>query len=315
MDALICLMLLCGQEKLRVEGPPFLAFGGSAEVRLEGGPADAEPVWRVADAPGGAAAAIETRPALDPCRLAVRGVRVVELRSIGRMEGDVLLAVSLERRGARVARTEFRIRIGAPLLVRAILRPVTHPVGGTRRAGPAGEEAERRNLEAELGRLLRPCGVEVALEAGRPIPAPDAWFDAEGRFHPVVLKDGARARSLTMQELVRNDVAGAVNVYLVRDCHWTEVREGFERVTVEHSLQGVGMKNGQVILDDSADASTFAHELGHAFGLEDLRDPKDRGRLMFCHRRERRGNGFTFEEMEFARAGARRWVRAAGSRR
>jgi hypothetical protein len=309
MIALI-LPLLLQEPPLRVEGPPFLPIGGTAEVRAVSSLAGAVPVWRISDAPGGAGASLETDPPYDAGTLSVRGAQAIRLKSVGKGEGDILLALSMERRGRRLAAAEFRLRVGLPLRVRAWCRVVEHARGGTERPGLVLQESRRLELEASVNRVLRGAGVEVALEPGQPVKAPDEWFDGEGRFHPVALKDGKKVHSLTLQELLKRDQPGGINIYLVRDCHWTVVEGGFRKTVTEHSLMGIGMKGGQVVLDDSADELSLVHELGHAFSLDDLHGERERGRMMFSIRRLRTGLAFTYGEMLDARERARLHLRA-----
>lgn len=309
MAALILCLLAAQDEQLRVEGPPFLPFGETAEFRVVTPLRGVTPVWRVADAPAAVGSTVETSPAYDKRTFSVRGSDRLALKSIGLTEGDVLLSVSLEAQGRRVAATEFRVRVGRPIRVRAWCKVVENAAGGTRRPELFRDAGARAALQAEVNRLLRPCGVEVHLEEGRAVRAPDGWFDREGRFRPVALKDGKNARSLSLQELLKNDEPGGLNLYLVRDCHWTRQEKGFQKVVIEHSLLGVGLKDGQVVVDDAADAPSLAHELGHAFGLEDLKDRRDRHRMMYTVRKERTGYAFTAQEMKDARESARRHLR------
>lgn len=305
MPALLLLLLGLQDDKVRVEGPPFVVFGDAAEYRLITPLKDVTPVWRVADAPAGIPSSVETVPAYDKKSFSVRDVSRLGLRSIGLTEGDVLLTVALESQGRRVATAEYKIRVGRPIRVKAWCRAVENANGGTRRGELFTDPGRRAGLQDEVNRFLRPCGVEVTLEAGPAVKAPDGWFDRDGRFRPVALKDGRNARSRTLQELLKHDEPGGLNVYLVGDCHWTTVREGFQKVVIEHPLVGVGLKDGQVVIDDSADPASLAHELGHAFGLEDLKEKRDRGRLMYTIRKHRTGVAFTYQEMKDARDRAR----------
>jgi hypothetical protein len=296
----LCLALLA-QDTLRVEGPPFLVSGETIELRAVSPAENATVVWRLSDG----AAAVETKPAYDPRSLAVRGTSRIELSAVGSAETDVRVSVSLERRGTRVATVEHRVRIGPLLRVRAWCRVVENGKGGTRRPDLARDGASRGALQDGVNRLLRPVGIEVALEAGLPVHAPDAWFDAEGRFHPVELKDGGKANSAALSQLLKCDQPGGLNLYFLRECRWTSVREGFVRSVTDHALVGIGLKEGQVVADDAADATVLAHELGHAFSLDDLWEKGERGRLMYSLRKERTGVSLTWQEMKDARERAR----------
>ncbi len=298
----LCLALAClGDELLRVEGPPFLVFGETIELRAVTAVQDAVIAWRLADG----APAVETKFSYDLRSLTVRGPARIELTSLGTMEADIRLSVSLERRGARLATIEHRVRIGPLLRVRAWCRVVENEKGGTRRADLVRDTKARGPLQSDVNRLLRPLGIEVSLEEGPTVRAPDAWFDAEGRFHPVELRNGEKAKTATLSELFKRDAPAGLNVYFVRDCHWTTVQEGFVRVVTDHALVGIGMKDGQVVVDDGADAAVLAHELGHAFSLDDLHEKSERGRLMYSLRKERTGVLLTWQEMKDARERAR----------
>lgn len=311
----LCLALAgMGEEPLRVKGPPFIVFGETVELRAESGVRDATIVWRVADGPSGPLAAVETRPALDPRTFTVRGSDRLEVSSAGKLEGDVLLSVSLERRGSRVATVEHRLRVGPVLKLRAWCRPVENAKGGTGRADLVRDGKARGALQEEVNRLIRPLGIEIELAEGRAVKAPDAWFDPEGRFHPVALKDGGKDASRTLRELFKHDQPGGLNVYFVRDCHWVTVEPGFRRTVTDHALVGIGMKDGQVVLDDSGDAAVLAHELGHALSLDDLKEKGERERLMYSLRKERTGVLLTYGEMKDARARARLHLRSRASR-
>lgn len=307
--ALICLTLQ--EDTLRIEGPPFLVFGETGEFRAVHAVKDATVVWRLAD---GRMGAVETKPAFDSSNR-LRGADKLTLTSVGQAEAELAFAVTLERRGVRLATADLKVRIGPVLKVRAICRIVEHPQGGTRRPGPIRDADQRRELEEGVNKLLRPLGVEVALEEGRPVAAPDGWFDREGRFHPIVLKDGKKANSPTLNELLKKDEKGGINVYFVRDCFWVTVQEGFRRIKTDHHLLGIGLKEGQVVLDDDWDVPSFAHEVGHALGLDDLNEKSERGRMMYSLRRERTGQAFTFGEMKDARDGAKEHLKSWVTRR
>jgi hypothetical protein len=304
---LLLLPLFLQEDPFRVEGPPFLVFGETVELRALGAGKDATVVWRLAD---GAASSIETKPPTDSASRVVRGTDTLAVTSVGTAEQELLFAVSLERRGVRLAKEEFRLRIGPSIRVRAWVRIVEHAQGGTRRAELLRDAGKCREVEAGVNALLRPLGVEVSLEAGRPVAAANAWFDRQGTFHPIVLKDGKKANSPTLNELLRNDEPGGLNVYFLRDCQWVTVREGFPRIKTDHNLVGIGLKDGTAVLDDAWDVPSLAHELGHTLGLDDLREKADRGRMMYSVRRERRGEAFTYAEMKDARESARRHLKA-----
>lgn len=309
MSILLALLVAAGDD-LRVEGPPFLVFGETAEFRAVHAFKDATVVWRLSD---GSSSGIETKPALDASRR-LRGAEKISISSVGQAETELTFAVTAERRGVRLATADLKVRIGPVLKVRTICRIVENGRGGTGRPDEIRDDGKRKEVEAGVNKLLRPLGVEVALEVGRPVAAPDGWFDREGRFEPIVLKDGKKANSPTLNELMKKEEKGGINVYFVRDCHWVTVEEGFPRIKTDHHLLGIGLKEGKVVLDDGWDVPSFAHELGHALGLDDLSAKADRGRLMFSLRRDRSGEAFTYGEMKDARDRAREhlksWVAA-----
>lgn len=277
--SLLCsfLFVTLQEEALRVEGPPFLVFGETAEFRAVHDLKDAAVVWRLADGPAGA---VETKPALDSSKR-LKASEKLSITSVGQVETELAFAVTVERRGVRLAGAALKLRIGPAIRVRTICRIVENTRGGTRRPETIRDPERRRELEAAVNKLLRPLGVEVALEEGRPVAAPDGWFDREGRFAPIVLKDGKKANSPTLNELLKKDEQGGINVYFVRDCHWVTVEEGFPRIKTDHHLLGIGLKEGQAVLDDGWDVPSLAHELGHALGLDDLSGRSERGRLMY----------------------------------
>jgi hypothetical protein len=308
MAALLAFLALALQDdKLRIEGPPFLVCGETVELRAVSGIKDAAVVWRLADGP---LSAIETRPALDSSTRVVRGSERLAVGSLGKGEEELLFAVTLERKGIRLAKEEFKLRIGPLIRVKARIRIVENPLGGTRKPDRLRDPEQCKAVEAGVNRLLRPLGVEMSFEAGRPVAAPDAWFDREGTFHPIGLKDGKKANSQTLNELLRNDEPGGLNVYFLRDCNWVTVQEGFPRIVTEHNLVGIGLKDGEAVLDDAWDVPSLAHELGHTLGLDDLKEKNERGRLMYSVRRDRTGQSFTYGEMKDAREGARRHLKS-----
>jgi hypothetical protein len=315
MLALLAAALSLQEETLRVEGAPFLVLGGSAELRALSPVKDATVSWRVADAPGGTLSSLETDPPFDSRTFSVRSSPALKLKSTGKTGGEALLVASLERQGRRLASVEHRLVLGPALRVRAWCRVVENGKGGTALPDRVRDSESRGRLEADVNVHLRPLGLEVALEAGAPVAAPDAWFDREGRFHPVVLKDGRKANAPVLDALLRHNEPGGLNLYLVRDCHWTTVEPGFRRTVTEHSLRGIGLKDGVVVLDDSADARSLAHEFGHAFGLDDLEDERERGRMMYSVRKLQTGTLFTYAEMKDARERARQHLKAFAPRR
>ena len=313
METLLALFALALQDdSFRIEGPPFLAYHESVELRAVNFLPEAVLQWRIADGPLGA---VDTAPTIDVSTRKTGGVDRLTIWSVGESETELRFVVTQERRGIRLAKTEFRLRIGPLVRVRARCRVVENAKGGTRRPDEVRDEAARRELETGVNRLLRPLGVEAALEAGKPVTAPDAWFDVEGRFHPIGLKDGKKANSATLNELLKNDEPGGFNVYFVRDCNWVTVQEGFPRIKTDHHLLGVGLKEGQVVLDDGWDAPSLAHELGHALGLDDLGAKAERGRLMYSVRRDRTGLAFVYGEMKDARERARQHLKSWLARR
>lgn len=312
MGTLFLLLLALQDDSLRVEGPPFLVFGDTVELRAQASVRDAAIVWRLAGAPMGS---LETKPSIDAATRVARGTDRLSVTSVGQTEGEILFVVTLERRGIRLASVDVKMRVGPLIKVRAWCRPVEHREGGTRRADLLRDAEQRKAVESEVNRLLRPLGVEIALDLGKPVSAPDGWFDREGKFHPIALRDGKKANSASLQELIGHDEPGGLNVYFLRDCKWVEVKEGFARVVTDHNLIGIGLKEGQVVLDDAWDAPSLAHELGHALGLDDLSAKGERGRLMYSVRRDRTGLAFVYGEMKDARERARQHLKSWLARR
>lgn len=308
MGTIACLLLLSlPDDSFRVDGSPFLVLGDRVELEAKNVPRGAVVVWRLVDGP---AASIDTRPALSPAGLVVRGTSALTVRSTGSADAEFRFAVSAERRGVRVATTEVRLRAGSLLPLKVWCRCVEHEAGGTRRRDLLQDDGRRRALEGSVNRYLRPIGVEVHLEAGSRIRGPDWWFDREGRFQPIVLRDGRKANSPALNDVFRSDLPGGLNVYFVRDLFWEQVREGFEREVTETELIGVGLKEGRVVIDDDGEADSLAHELGHALGLEDLKKKPERDRMMYWIRRDRSNVLFTYPEMKDARESAQRHRRA-----
>jgi hypothetical protein len=75
------------------------------------------------------------------------------------------------------------------------------------------------------------------------------------------------------------------------------------------------MKEGQIVVDDAADATVLAHELGHAFSLDDLHEKGERERLMYSIRKERTSVLFSYQEMKDARERARYHLRSQQAKR
>lgn len=308
--ALFC--LAAREDPLRVDGPPFLVFGESMNLQAVTPLKEVDVVWRLVEAPPGA---IETQPSMDPSTRVIRGPAQISVASVGTVEGEVRFAVTLERKRVRLACADFRARVGPLVRIKTWCRVVDHRRGGTGRAEAIRDPAELKALQEDVSRLLHPLGIGVELALGSDVRAPDAWFDAAGGFHPIVLKDGKRANSPALRELTSQDEAGGLNVYFVRDCVWITTQEGFERVVTDHHLIGVGLKDGEVVLDDAWDAPSLAHELGHALGLDDLKDASQRSRLMYWIRRDRTAALFTYPEMKDAREAARQHLRSWLARR
>ncbi|HLY12156.1 MAG TPA: hypothetical protein VKW04_22835 [Planctomycetota bacterium] len=302
---LLCLSLQ--EEGFRVDGSPFLALGDRVQLEAKCIPPDTVVVWRLADGP---VTSIETRPALSPSGHTVKGTSVLTVLSTGAADAEFRFSVTAERKGIRVATTEVKLRAGALLPIKVWCRCVENDAGGTRRRNLILDDCQRQALQWNVNGLLRPLGVEVTLEAGSGLRGPDWWFDRQGRFQPIVMKDGKKANSPSLNDVARNDLPGGINVYFVRDLYWEQVREGFEREVTEHELIGVGLKEGRVMIDDDGDAASLAHELGHALGLEDRKAKNERDRLMYWVRRDRSDAQVTYGEMKDAREGAQRHRRA-----
>jgi len=303
--AVLCLSLQ--SDPFLVEGPPFLAHGDRIDLQAKNIPKGCEVVWRLADATPGC---IETRPAFTSSRPVVRGGPELVVTAPGTADGEVRFAVTAERRGIRVASAEFRLRVGPMITLKVWCRVVESARGGTARPERVEEACRRKAIEGDVNTRLRPLGIQVSLAAGQAVAAPDAWFDKEGRFQPVALKDGQKANTPALNELLRCGLPGGLNVFFVRDCYWERIQEGFERAVLAHDLLGVGLKEGQAVVDDEADSESLAHELGHTLGLDDLKARSDRGRLMYWVRRDRSGVAVTYEEMKDARKGAQRHLKA-----
>ncbi|HLY74913.1 MAG TPA: hypothetical protein VKU80_12410, partial [Planctomycetota bacterium] len=279
---LLCLTLQ--DESFRVDGSPFLVLGDRVELVARNVPKGAVVVWRLADGPG---ASIETRPPLSPSGQLVRGPAELSVLSVGRSEAEFRFTVSAERKGLRLATAEFKLRAGSAIPVRVWCRNIQNEAGGTRRKDLVLDDCQRQALQWDVNRFLKPVGIEVALEAAADLHGPEWWFDREGRFQPIVMKDGKKANSPALNDLLRSGLPGGLNVYLVRDLYWEQVRDGFERAVTPWDLLGVGLREGLAVVDDAADAVSLAHELGHALGLDDLKEKGDRDRLMCWTRRDR----------------------------
>lgn len=294
--AVLCLTLQA--ESFHVDGPPFLPHDGRVDLQAVHFPKDAEIVWRLADATPNC---IETKPAIAASNPVVRGTSELTVASVGRVDGEVRFAVSAERHGVRLATAEFKLRVGPLLRIPVWCRVVGNARGGTAKPERVQDPCRRRGLEEEVNNRLRPLGVEVSLQTGRAVAAPDAWFDKEGRFRPVGLKDGKKANTQAFNELLRNRQLGGLNVYFVRDCYWEQIQEGFERTVLATELLGVGLKEGDAVVDDDAESDSLAHELGHTLGLDDLKTKGERDRLMYWVRRDRSGCALSYGEMKDAR--------------
>jgi hypothetical protein len=291
---------------------------------IEGAPDGSTVVWRIADAPGGVRESIRTVPPYDDRAFTVRGTRRLALQSIGAATGEGRIAVSLEKGGRRLITRDFLFAIVHPVLVHARLRIVKHERGGSRRA-ELRERGELRRIEESVNRILSGCGVALDLRMGDDVNAADDLFDRDGRFHPIALVYGKKAKSDTLTRLLTHEVPGVVDLFWLRDLHWIETLSGgYAASRAEHSLSGVGVKDGFVLLDDSADEETLAHEFGHVLGLEDLGSgltrveaaPKtERRRLMFSVRSGRIGLQFTWEEFRTARRTAERMAARQWRRR
>ncbi len=303
--ALLCFSLQ--SDPFLVEGPPFLAHGERIDLQAVHIPKDCEVVWRLADATPGC---IETKPAITASTAVLRGTPQLVVTSPGKIDGEIRFAVAAEKHGVRVATAEFRLRVGPIIALKVWCRPVESALGGTAKPERLQDPCRRKAMETDLNNRLRPLGIQVTLYAGPPVVAPDAWFDKEGRFQPVVLKDGKKANSPALNELLRNPLWGGLNVYFVRDCYWEQIQEGFERTVTVHELLGVGLKEGQAVVDDEADSDSLAHELGHALGLDDLKGKGERDRLMYWVRRDRTDFAVSYGEMKDARSGAQRHLKA-----
>ena len=304
------LALLCSSlqsDPFLVEGPPFLAHGDRVDLRAAHIPKDCEVVWRLADTTPGC---IETKPAFTASGPVVRGAGELAVTSSGKIDGEIRFAVSAERHGIRVATAEFRLRVGPLIAMKVWCRVVESALGGTATPERIQDPCRRKAIESDVNARLRPLGIQVSLVAGPPVVAPDAWFDKEGRFLPVTLKDGKKANTPALNELLRTGLLGGLNVYFVRDCYWEQIQEGFERTVLAHELLGVGLKEGQAVVDDDADSDSIAHELGHALGLDDLKTRGERDRLMYWVWRDRTGFALSYGEMKDARDGAQKHLKA-----
>lgn len=305
MAFLLFLCLTGDDETLRVDGPPFLAFGGEAEFEAATTVEGATAVWRIADAPGGAVRAVETEPEFSSNDHSIRAEKI-KVKSVGKTEGDLRLSLTIEKGGRRVATLVHVVRLGPAIRLPARFRFVDHEKGGS-----TDRDRITDAMTEKVNRIWKACGIEFEFGPGDPVKGRDAWFDGEGRFQPVIRKDGKRERSPALVELLQCGDASSINLFVVRDCHWTEKGKGLGDATVEHSLAGVGFEAQGGVFDESADATVIAHELGHVLGLFDLavecakpeeRPLSERRRLMFSVNRAREGNEFTSDEMKTSRA-------------
>ncbi|MBI2900844.1 MAG: hypothetical protein HYY17_11725 [Planctomycetes bacterium] len=314
-------LLLCLQaaDEFRVDGPPFLPFGESAEFAAFAIPEGATLTWRLADAPGGIASAVRTSPAFSEQDFCIRGARTIRVTSLGTTEGDLRVSVALERRGARIGARNLTVRIGPVLRLEGRFRTVEHPRGGARGAAEAWTE-----LVPEVNRIWKACGIEFAFSAGEAVKGRDSWFDGRGRFHPVIFRRGVRERSPAVNELLALHGPGRIDVFLVRECFMVRESRGLGDPVVEYNLAGWGIQEEGAAVDEDALAVDLAHELGHVLGLDDLglnawtpQDmiPAERRRLM-CHiRKFREAPGFAVDEMKETREVARRILKVRSSNR
>jgi len=311
--AMLLVCLLAQAVTIEIDGPPALLVEDSIELRADAknAPEDAVLVWRIADAPGGVKDAIRTVPEYDERTFSVRGTSRLALHSKSTATGEGRISVSVEKGGKRLATRDFLFAVVRPITIRARLRAVVNAKGGTRRADEVRDKGDVAKLEEEVNKLLRAVGVIVDLRPGDDLRLEDDMFDADGRFHPVQDSAGRKAKTETMCRLLKNDLPGVINIYQFRELHWTQpVAAGIESVRIEHDLMGVGHQDGWVILDDTADGETLAHEFGHVFGLGDIGggtkkveeySDKDRKRMMFGIKRGRLACGFTWEEFRKVR--------------
>jgi hypothetical protein len=301
LAVLLCLSLQ--DDQFRVCGPPFLALGGRIDLVARCVPKDAAVVWRLADGPF---ASIETKPALSPSTQMVKGSLELSVLSTGKADAEFRFAVTAERKGVRLATAEYKLRAGSLITLKVWCRCVENESGGTRRKDLILDDCQRQALQWNVNRDLKAVGVEVSLEAGTGLHGPEWWFDREGRFQAIVMKDGKKANSPALNDLIRHDLPSGINVYFVRDLYWGQVREGFERVVTEWALLGVGLKEGRAVVEDAADPEALAHELGHTLGLDDLKGRRVRDRLMYWTRGDRSDVLFSYAEMKDARESALR---------
>ncbi|HEV3026635.1 MAG TPA: hypothetical protein VG457_03640, partial [Planctomycetota bacterium] len=207
---LLCLSVQ--DDQFRVCGPPFVVLGERIDLEARSVPKDAVVVWRLADGPIGS---IETRPALSMTSQAVKGSSELSVLSTGKADAEFHFAVTAERKGVRLASAEFRLRAGSLIPLKVWCRSVENESGGTRRKDLILDDCQRQALQWNINHDLKAIGVEVALEAGSRLHGPAWWFDHEGRFQPIVMKDGKKANSPALSDLARNDLPGGINVYFV----------------------------------------------------------------------------------------------------
>lgn len=162
------------------------------------------------------------------------------------------------------------------------------------------------------------------LKMGEPVKGEERWFDDQGRFFPFVMEGEQRENSPALTALFRHDDPGAIDLFVVHDCHYSRKARSFGDVAIEQSVVGVALKEESVVIDESGDAVAIAHELGHVLGLDDLGanarsreevPAMERRRLMCSVAKFREGTAFTYEEMRTARTTGGKILRRIRERR